>query len=445
MTSNDGEHHSGLKVLLALACFVIVVTGLRAAGELFLPVLLGLFLAVLSLPVLNWLVRKRVPRALAIFLTVGLNLLVLFLVIFIATAATSEFQTEFKEKQKNYATVLQERIASISTAIDDRLNSFRGFLSDTGPSGSSSSGTEAIVTPSVTGETDAEKVDPGVAISEEDIAGTHIPTLSEWFEANKLPKLILDWIGATDAVGRLTSLASKSFFVLIIMVFVLAESNRYAKKVVEVIRVQGPDLRRLQNSSRDIQKYLGIKTVVSALTGILAWVVCLALKIDFPILWGLVAFLFNYVPAIGSIVAAIPPIILALIKGGFWPAAGVLACYLAINIAIGNFLEPMLLGDRFGISTVVVILSVLFWGFIWGPVGMFLAVPLTMVVKVMLDNSADLRWISVMLSKGGLDGPKKRRGRRQLATEAVGGGLSTPAEVPVETKKPKGDLTGNQV
>ena len=112
------------------------------------------------------------------------------------------------------------------------------------------------------------------------------------------------------------------------------------------------------------------------------------------------AFLFNYIPAIGSILAGLPPVLLALILHGFWPALGVMGCYLVINVMIGNFLEPMLLGDRFGISTVIVILSVLFWGFVWGPVGMLLAIPLTMLVKVMLDNSSDLRWISALMGKG---------------------------------------------
>ena len=100
-----------------------------------------------------------------------------------------------------------------------------------------------------------------------------------------------------------------------------------------------------------------------------------------------------------AILAAVPPVLLTLIESGFWPAMGVFLCYLIINIALGNFLEPMLLGNRFGISTIVVILSVLFWGYIWGPVGMFLAVPLTMMVKVMLDNSTDLQWISVLMGK----------------------------------------------
>ena len=163
--------------------------------------------------------------------------------------------------------------------------------------------------------------------------------------------------------------------------------------------MRGPDLNRFRSISQDIQKYLGIKTAASAATGILATLTCVLFKIDFPLLWGLVAFLFNYVPAIGSILAGIPPVVLALILHGFWPALGVMACYLIINVSIGNFLEPMLLGERFGISTVIVILSVLFWGFIWGPVGMLLAVPLTMLVKVMLDNSSDLRWISALMGK----------------------------------------------
>ena len=155
----------------------------------------------------------------------------------------------------------------------------------------------------------------------------------------------------------------------------------------------------------EIQKYLGIKTAVSMVTGILAWLVCTIFGVDFPILWGMVAFGFNYIPAIGSLLAAIPPIVLALIlHDTIWPAAGVLFGYLAINVTLGNFLEPMVLGNRFGISTVVVILSVLFWGYVWGPVGMFLAVPLTMMVKVMLDNSNDFQWLSVLMGKG----PRKR-------------------------------------
>ena len=375
-----------MKVLVTLACIVIVVTGLRLASELFIPVMLGLFLAILSMPVLNWLIRHRVPRPLAILMTVGLDLLFLSGLIFLATSVIPEFQA----KRLDYAKALQERAASMTATVDAQLEKLSGFV---------------------------EKFDNDSADgAQEPLPGTKIPTLNKWFNENWDSKFIIEWIGQTELVGRITSVASKSVFALIIMIFVLAESNRFSQKLKEVIRVRGPDLRRFQNSSRDIQKYLGIKTAISALTGVLAWLACSVIGVDFPILWGLVAFLFNFVPAIGSIVASIPPLILALILQGFWPAVAVLICYLAINMTLGNFIEPILMGERFGISTVVVILSVVFWGFVWGPIGMFLAVPLTMMVKVMLDNSPDLRWISVLISKAKVDGLPPRRRLRGLTS-----------------------------
>ena len=121
----------------------------------------------------------------------------------------------------------------------------------------------------------------------------------------------------------------------------------------------------------------------------------------------MVAFVLNFIPAIGSIIAAIPPILMAIVQyysgdslEWVWRSVGVLGGYVAINLALGNFIEPMLLGQRFGISTLVVLISVLFWGFVWGPVGMFLAVPLTMLVKVVLNQSVEFRWLAVALGKG---------------------------------------------
>ena len=122
--------------------------------------------------------------------------------------------------------------------------------------------------------------------------------------------------------------------------------------------------------------------------------------LDFPILWGLLAFLFNYVPSLGSIIAAVPPIILAFIQLGSGRALGVVAVFVAINLLVGNLVEPSLMGRRLGLSSLVVFLSLVFWGWVWGPVGMILSVPLTMIIKIMLENTQDLRWIGVMLGSG---------------------------------------------
>jgi len=366
---------SGFRVLLALACVVIIVAGLRAASEFFIPVFLGVFLAVLSLPVLNWLIARKVPRPLAIILTIAVDLLILGGIVYIASGVIPEFQ----EKRVVYAESLRELTSDFSETMDAQLLRFGGFWAR-----------------------DAA-TDEGVTAV---LGDENIPTFKELFNRYWDSNRIVEAIGGIDVVARITSMATKAFFAMIIMIFILAESGRYTLKVRNVIRVGGPNLRRFQSSSKDMQKYLAIKTAASTATGLLAGLACWAFNVDFPVLWGLVAFMFNYVPAIGSIVAGIPPVILALMESGLLIASVVMVCYLVINITIGNFIEPMLLGNRFGISTVVVILSVMVWGFIWGPVGMFLAVPLTMMVKVMLDNSSDLRWISVLMGKESKELPK---------------------------------------
>ena len=146
--------------------------------------------------------------------------------------------------------------------------------------------------------------------------------------------------------------------------------------------------------------------MVSIATGGLAGLLCWAAEVDFPLLWGIFAFALNYIPAIGSIIAGIPPVILALLIHDVKHAVAVACGYLVINGFLGNFMEPALLGRRFGLSTVVIVISVLFWGFIWGPVGMLLAVPLTMLVKVALDNSYELRWLGVAISQGKNQNPE---------------------------------------
>ena len=149
---------------------------------------------------------------------------------------------------------------------------------------------------------------------------------------------------------------------------------------------------------RGIQRYLLIKTIASATTGALAWWACAAWDVPFAFLWGVVAYMLNYIPTIGSIVAAIPPIIMALLMGGWGDAAVITVCYILINFMIGNGIEPIFLGKQFGIATSVVLLAVLFWGWVWGPCGMLLAVPIMVLIKLAMENSRDLSWVATIIS-----------------------------------------------
>jgi AI-2 transport protein TqsA len=202
-----------------------------------------------------------------------------------------------------------------------------------------------------------------------------------------------------DVAVRVLGFLGSTLLILILTVFMLSEARMFGRRVNAVLEARGPNLDRLMNSTADIQRYLAMKTVVSLATGVLAGFLCWAAGLDFYILWGILAFALNFIPVLGSIIAGVPPFIVAFLVDGGPSALAVGVGYISINIFLGNFLEPMLMGRRFGLSTLVVIISVLFWGFIWGPVGMFLAVPLTMVLKVMLDNSDELRWIAVAITK----------------------------------------------
>jgi AI-2 transport protein TqsA len=407
VTQSRKQAGSGLRVLLSLASVVIIVMGLKFSAPLFIPVMLGLFFAMLSLPILNWLDDRGLHRPLAVLATILIDLFLLFLVVFLLSGVMGNLQS----KSAEYAERLRTQAAEFSETMDHQIARLGSFWTRSGEGIKETEAAPEGLIPNLGGEELAGVLDGS------------FPTFQELFERYWDSNRLVAMIGQFDVVTRFTSLASQSIFALIVMIFILSESGRYAHKVRDVLREKGPDLSLFQNTSQDIQKYLAIKTAASAVTGILAAVSCVVFRVDFPLLWGLVAFLFNYVPAIGSIFAAVPPVILSLILNGFWPAAGVLGCYLVINFTIGNFLEPIFLGERFGLSTVIVILSVLFWGFIWGPVGMLLAVPLTMLVKVMLDNNSDLRWISAFMGKGHADPLEEVAGEDQ-AEEA---GVSTVA------------------
>jgi AI-2 transport protein TqsA len=124
------------------------------------------------------------------------------------------------------------------------------------------------------------------------------------------------------------------------------------------------------------------------------------MRIDYPLLWGLLVFLLNYVPNIGSIIAALPAILQALIQFGPGRALGVATGYLVINMLIGNFIEPRFMGKGLGLSTLVVFLSLIFWGWVLGPVGMLLSVVLTVTVKIGLESREDTRWMAILLGSG---------------------------------------------
>ena len=329
----------GARFLVVAASVIIVIAGLRQAGQLVLPFLTAVFLAVVSLPVMVWLQRRRVPTPLAVIGTVA------------AAAGV---------------------IGVLGIVVGRSVNDF------------------AVVAPQYTARFQ-ELANRSVAWA----AGLGLPMaelrLLDYVNAGA----VVDLLGGT--LGALAGLLSNAFLVLLAVIFILFEAAGFRAKLRAAFGNRGDSLDRFGQMTQQIQNYLAIKTAVSLATGLVAGLWVWALGLDFPLLWGLVAFLFNYIPNLGSIFAAIGPVLLSVVQFGPGRAVAVAVGYVLINVIFGSLIEPMLLGRRLGLSTLVVFLSLVFWGWVWGPMGMLLSVPLTMMLKIALENTEDLRWVAVML------------------------------------------------
>ena len=335
-----GQQNPGARFLLIAACLVAVVFGLRLARPILLPFSLALFLSVLSLPVMVGL-QRRLPAAVAVTITLLMNVAGLGLMIFVASQSVGELQARLPIYLRRFQTIQESWLV----ALEGRGIPARDLLS-------------------------LDLVDPVALIN-----------------------------FATDSVQRLATILSSAVLVLLIMSFMLSEATVFPQKFRAVTRHGSMGSGRMAKVVKEVQVYLGIKTLVSLGTGVLLGLWCWFMDIDFPLLLGLLAFVLNYVPTIGSAIASVPAIFLALIQVGPGHAVLVAIGYLGVNLIVGNIIEPNLMGRRLGLSTLVVLLSLLFWGWLWGPIGALLSVPLTMVVRIWLENNEDLRWMAVMLAK----------------------------------------------
>jgi AI-2 transport protein TqsA len=333
------EISPGLRVVLLIAGLMIIVAGLRAAATWMVPLALALFVAVVSLPALAAFRRVGIPAGLAVLLVLLLDSAVLTILGMIVVRSAAEV----RDVLPAYITRFEE----LGAALTLRL---QGWGLD------------------VDGFTYTELIQP------ERIIGLTTTLLR----------------GLTDAVSAFV-------LVLLFLVFLLIEAARFPSKLRAAIGDPSFDLAHFGRILQEVQSYLALKTAVSLLTGVLVGTAAAALGVDFALLWGLLAFLLNFVPSIGSIIAAIPAVLIALLQLGPGTAAILAGCYLAVNVLLGNVVEPALLGRRLGLSTLVVILSLVFWGWVWGPIGMLLSLPLTLSAKIALERSDEFRWLAVLM------------------------------------------------
>jgi len=195
------------------------------------------------------------------------------------------------------------------------------------------------------------------------------------------------------------SMFTNSFVILLSVVFMLLESKNFAKKV-EFADSSQETIKQIHEIFAKIKNYMVLKALISLLTGVIVWISLVFIGTDYAFLWGVLAFMLNFIPNIGSIIAAVPAVMITLVQHGMFSAFLVILVYLGVNVIIGSIVEPKVMGKGLGLSTLVVFLSLLFWGWLLGIVGMLLSIPLTIMAKIAFDANENSRWISILLGSG---------------------------------------------
>jgi AI-2 transport protein TqsA len=333
------EIGTGAKAVVGLAALVIALSGLQAASDLLLPLCVAVLLVGVSLPAVSWMEARGVPHLWAIAVAV---LAQLGLVIGVA-ALIGGTVGAFTARVPLYQARLADMAAGAARLLEDA-----GW----------ESGPEAL----------AEAV-------------RHLG----------LMRLV------SNLLESVADLFSKTLLVALLVLFMLFEAGRWRVKMAYVFSEPSEDLPRFAAAAREIQRYLVLKTALNVIIGVLFGAVAWLFGLDFFLLWGLLAFLLNYIPTLGPFLATVPPVAIALVQLGPVSALAVLLVYLGFNFVLGSLVEPRVMGRALGLSPLVVLSAMVFWAWLWGPVGALLAVPLTMLVKIVASNTEDLRWVAVLL------------------------------------------------
>ncbi|RLD63088.1 MAG: hypothetical protein DRI84_10115 [Bacteroidetes bacterium] len=324
---------------LGFAAFIIIIAGIIYAESIITPLLMAFFISIICAQPIMWLKKKKVPQNLAVTIVI-----IVIVSVFIGFGELiGNSLSSFSENAPKYEQNLSEIGANIFQVLNDK----------------------------------------GINVSTSKI--------SEIIEPSRI-------MGATAGLlGQLGSFMGNTLTIFFLVLFLLLELDSVTLKAKALSQNTNVSLSYLNTIGQNIRHYLSIKTMTSLLTGLLIWISLAIIGVDYAIIWALIAFLLNYIPNIGSIIAAIPAVLFALVQLGLGGVIWTAIVFTAVNMLIGNIVEPKMMGKGLGLSTFVVFVSLIFWGFILGTIGMFLSVPLTMTIKIILEQNEKTKWIAVIL------------------------------------------------
>lgn len=337
--TDQANSHRGTPLLIIGASVVVVLWGIYLAQSVLVLFLVSVFLAFIGRVPVVWMERHHVPSVVAVLIVMGTMVTLLMGIGVVVGASLTSFLGAWPSYQAR---------------IHDVLFGLKALL--------------------------ARK---GIRITDDVLFGFNSPGAVMNFTAG--------------VFAGLSSVLSNTLLVLFTMTFMLLEASGLPAKLRLVHEYPKASLPKFAKFVEDIKRYTIIKTLINLLAGVLITIWLTVLGVDFPVLWGFLAFLLHFIPSVGSVIAAVPAVFLALIQLGGGSAALTAAGYVVIGMTLGNVIEPRIMGHRFGMSPLVVFLSLIFWGNLLGVVGALLCVPLTMTLKLACEGREDTRWIAVLL------------------------------------------------
>jgi AI-2 transport protein TqsA len=329
------QKNSSINIFVLLASLVVILAGIKVASSVVVPFIFSIFIAIILWPMIQILHHRGLAQSLSVFVVIVLFFLFLMGVMMMFGSSAKSFTHNLPQYEGQLQIQFKHAVAY--------LNNY------------------------------------GIDIPHENLLSS--------FDPSKVMKYVVQFLNG------LGGLITNGFVILLIVIFMLAETP-HLKKLLSTNSTASAQMVEIMQK---IKHYMALKALISLFTGVIISIALSILGLDYPILWGILAFLLNFIPNIGSIIAAVPAVLLALVQLGFVEALIVSAIFVSVNIGIGSVLEPKIMGKGVGLSSLVVFLSLIFWGWLLGLVGMFLSIPLTIILKIVLASKQETKFFAELL------------------------------------------------
>lgn len=351
-------NEQSLQRYLRIMVVMISIIGLKTIGDvlyagknLILPIALAGFMSFILGPSIDWLENKRFPRWLAITIPLLATSGILFFLGVLIKSNVQSFVVEFPKYEARTKELFENIMGFLNIPVDLFIGSPKKWFND--------------------------------------------PRFEQYFDNFSLTNTI------STLLSSLSNVLSDTFLVLLFLMFMLSGRNQLIVKVQKAFKSETADRITLilSNINAQIQKYIIAKTIISLLTALLVVIVLYAFDVEFALVWGILTFLLNFIPNIGSIIATGLPLTIAIIQyDSFVPVFWLGGILMGIQTIVGNVIDPKYIGRSINLSSLVVLFSLIFWGWLWGIIGMFLSIPIMVIIKIILENIPELRFISIMMS-----------------------------------------------